>query len=218
MSNGIGRGSFLYRFVRDFLGLLCKLFFRFEIHGAENLPETGSCIIASNHSSHLDPPLVGCVGKVKDRAVRFMARDTLYVPIFGAFLRKVHTIPLSRDKGDISALRTAIKAIKGGDLVSLFPEGTRSRDGEILEPKGGVAFLLSKSGVPLLPIYIDGSHAALPRGSIFIRPRKIRIYVGQLIDPAELKSDKKGAAGYKEVGAMVMQRIAALKPDTDSQN
>ncbi len=212
MSSGIGRGSFLYRLARDILCIFCKLLFRFEIYGAEHLPDTGSCVIASNHCSHLDPPLVGCVGKVKKRAVRFMARDTLYVSLLGTLLRNVHTIPLSRDKGDISALRTAIKAIKGGDLVSLFPEGTRSPDGTIQEAKGGVAFLLSKSGVPLLPIYIDGSHAALPKGSILIRPRKIRIYVGELIPPSELKSDKKGSEGYKEIGEMVMQRIAALKP------
>lgn len=217
MSDEIGKGSWLYRFIRDLLAIfIFKPLFRLEIHGGDNIPAQGSCILASNHASFLDPPLIGCVAKRKRRAVRFMARDTLYKSIFGTILRNVHTIPLSREKGDVGALRTALRAIKGGNLVALFPEGTRTPDGELHEPKGGVAFLMAKSAVPVVPIYIEGTFQAFPKGAKFVHPHKVRIFVGQAISPDRLRSEKKGSEAYREMGAKVMAEIAALRPQSDS--
>lgn len=213
MKDDIGRGSWLYRGIRDLLYLFSKLILGLEIHGAGNIPSEGSCILASNHASFLDPPLIGCAAKRVGRAVRFMARDTLYKSIGGVILRNVHTIPLSREKGDVGALRTALKAIKGGNLVALFPEGTRTEDGALHEPKGGVAFLMAKSSVPVLPIYIEGTYRAFPKGAKFVHPCKVRLFVGKPIDPAELRSEKKGSEGYKEMGERVMKAIAALRPE-----
>lgn len=212
MSEGIGRGSWLYRIIRNLLCIFCRLVLRLEVRGAENIPAEGSCVLAANHTSFLDPPMVGCAAKERDRAVRFMARDSLYKSLFGSFLRRVHTIPISRDKGDVSALRTAIKAIKGGNLVALFPEGTRSRDGEIQTAKGGVAFLVAKAKVPVVPIYIEGSFRALPKGAVFIRPHKVRMNVGPPIPPSDLKSSSKGSEGYREIGEHIMKEIAKLRP------
>jgi len=213
MKDDIGKGSWVYRGIRNLIYLMSKLVLRLEIHGAENIPSQGSCILASNHASFLDPPLIGCAAMHVGRAVRFMARDTLYKSIGGIILRKVHTIPLSRDKGDVGALRTALKAIKGGNLVALFPEGTRTEDGKMHDPKGGVAFLMAKSDVPVLPIYIEGTYHAFPKGAKYVHPGKVRLFVGKPIDPAKLKSEKKGSAGYREMGARVMAEIAALKPE-----
>lgn len=213
MKDDIGKGSWAYRYIRNLLYILSKLLLRLEIHGAENIPSEGGCILASNHASFLDPPLIGCAAMRVGRAVRFMARDTLYNSIGGAILRNVHTIALSRDKGDIGALRTALKAIRGGNLVALFPEGTRSEDGEMHEPKGGVAFLMAKSDVPVLPIYIEGSYHVFPKGAKFVKLHKVRVFVGKAIDPEKLKSGQKGSAGYREMGERVMAEIAALRPE-----
>jgi 1-acyl-sn-glycerol-3-phosphate acyltransferase len=213
MSGQIGNGSWLYRAIVNFLAFsILKPLLKMEIHGADNIPAEGSCVLASNHASFLDPPLIACAALKKRRAVRFMARDTLYKSILGTILRNVHTIPLSREKGDVGALRTALKAIKGGNLVSLFPEGTRTPDGELHEPKGGVAFLIAKASVPVIPIYIEGSFYAFPKGARFIKPHKVRIFVGEAISPAELRSDKKGTEAYREMGGRVMAAIAALRP------
>lgn len=209
----VGRGSWVYRGARDVVYIVSKIIFRLEIHGAENIPAEGSCVLASNHVSFLDPPLIACAARFQRRAVRFMARDTLYSSSFGSwFLDAIHAIPLSRNKGDIGALRIAIKTIKSGSPVALFPEGTRTEDGELKEAKGGVAFLVAKSGVPVVPIYIDGIYAAFPKDAKFIKPRKVRIFVGKPLQPSELKPKKKGTEGYKEVGDYVMSKIARLRP------
>ncbi len=209
----VGKGSWVYRGARDTVYVFSKIFFRLEIHGEENIPAEGSCVLASNHVSFLDPPLIACVARFKRRAVRFMARDTLYSSAFESwFLNAIHAIPLSRDKGDIAALRTAIKTIKSGSPVALFPEGTRTDDGDLKDAKGGVAFLVAKSGVPVIPIYIDGIYAAYPKTAKFIKPHKVRIFVGQPIHPSELKPKKKGTEGYKQVGDFVMSKIAQLRP------
>jgi len=213
MRDGSGKGSWLYRSIRNTICFLSRIILRYEVYGAENIPAQGSCVLAANHSSFLDPPLIGCVAKCRNRAVRFMARDSLYKSLFGVILRRVHTIPLSRDKGDISALRTAIKAIKSGCLVALFPEGTRSVDGKLQPAKGGVAFLVSKAKVPVVPIYIEGAYEAYPKGAKMVKPHKVRIYVGKALEPAELQSDKKGSAAYREVGEHIMEEIAKLRPN-----
>ena len=184
---------------------------RFTSRGSENVPATGGCVICANHASFLDPPVVG-VG-VGHRQVRFMARDTLFKGRFMSWLLPaIGVIPLDRTRGDISALRKAIQSLKSGAVIGLFPEGTRSPDGQLQEPKGGVAFLIAKAGVPVVPAYINGTFRAYPKGARFIRPCKVSITYGPPIAPAEVAALAEQDDGYTKIAQLVMARIAALQP------
>jgi 1-acyl-sn-glycerol-3-phosphate acyltransferase len=184
---------------------------RFTARGAENVPATGGCIIVSNHASFLDPPIISA--GVRHRQVRFMARDTLFEGRFMSwFMPAVGVIPLDRTRGDIGALRKAIQLLKGGTVIGLFPEGTRSPDGNLQAPKGGIGFLIAKAGVPVVPAYISGSFRAYPRGARFIHPAKVSIVLGSPIPPAELAALAAEENGYEKIAQLVMTKIAALRP------
>lgn len=201
----------LYRFCRDALLVGLKLYNRLEVHGREHVPTTGGVMLVANHVSFLDPPALGCAARC--RIVRYMARDTLFSPPwFGRLLRGVAVVPISREKGDIRALRTAITVLKGGDCLGLFPEGTRSADGEFKPAKGGVGFLISKAGVPVVPAYIDGTYRAFSRHHRWIRPVKVRVFFGPPIPPSEFAAFNNADDPYEQIGAFVMERIRALKP------
>ncbi len=194
---------------------LCKcgltLWNRFASRGSEHVPAAGGCVICANHASFLDPPVVG-VG-VAHRQVRFMARDTLFKGRFmNWLLPAIGVIALDRTRGDISALRNAIQSLKSGAVIGLFPEGTRSPDGQLQEPKGGVGFLIAKAGVPVVPAYISGTFRAYPKGARFIRPGRVSITYGPPITPAEVAALADQDDGYTKIARLIMARIATLKP------
>ena len=200
----------VYQFCRRALKLGMILWNRFEAHGGENVPTTGGCIVASNHVSFLDPPALGC--GVRNRVVRFMARDTLFQPPwFGNVLHRVGVIPISREKGDVGALRKAIQCLKEGSCIGLFPEGTRSPDGTLQPAKGGIGFLIAKAGVPVVPAYIEGTYDAYPRSAKRIRPTKVRITYGKPIMPEEFAALGKDRDAYEKVGSLVMDRIREIR-------
>ena len=204
--------NWFYRSISAMVRLWAACWFRIEYIGRENIPADGSCIVASNHVSFLDPPLVGAAIEPY-RAIRFIARASLRNSRASDWvLRKLLTIPIERDKGDLKAMRTVLNYLKNDSVIGLFPEGTRSSDGNLKEAKGGIGFMICKSKVPVLPVYIDGSYAALSRGQLFARPRKIRIYFGSLIPVQELEALGTGKEQYATAGAYIMQKIAALKP------
>lgn len=187
-----------------------RIWVRFQSRGAENIPASGGCVIASNHVSYLDPPAVAC--GASRRVVRFLARDTLFKPgIPRWFLLNVGCVPIDRGRGDVGALRTAIGILRNGHVLALFPEGTRSPDGDLKEAKGGVGFLIAKAAVPVVPAYVDGSFEAYPKGAKWIRPGKVRIVYGKPIEPAEFAQFGHDQDSYAKIGHLVMSRIAALK-------
>lgn len=189
------------------LWIWLKVFFRLRVTGREHVPHMGGCVIAANHASYLDPPIIGTA--MRFRAVRFMARESLFRNrIFGWFLRKVLVIPLSRERGDVGALRQGIATLKAGGALGVFPEGTRTPDGELQPAKGGIGFLIAKAGVPVVPVYIEGSFRALPRHRRWIRPASITVHIGRPITPAEVLTHGKD---YEGVAARVMAAIAGLR-------
>lgn len=182
---------------------------RFQAHGAENVPAIGGCIIVSNHASMLDPPAVGC--GVWHRHVRFMARETLFGNrVTRWWCRAVGVVPLDRTKGDIAAMRTALGILKTGGALSLFPEGTRTRDGRLQSGKGGIGFLIAKGGVPVVPAYVSGTFEALPKGARKIQRRPVAVVYGPPIMPAELVELLTRTTRYQDIADLVMARIAAL--------
>jgi 1-acyl-sn-glycerol-3-phosphate acyltransferase len=152
-----------YRFSRLILSIFLNLFFEFKVEGRENLPKKGGFILACNHISYLDPIVLGagCL-----RSVHFMARDTLFNNRFLAFwMKSVGVIPLKRDGVDFSALKKSLQAVKSGEGLAIFPEGTRRLpDKAFINPEPGVGFLADKAGVPVIPAYVSGTYEALPKG------------------------------------------------------
>lgn len=218
MSDAVQRETMADMRVYQFSTRLFKLFLliwnRLSIRGAENIPDSGGVLIASNHASFLDPPVVG-VG-YRGRPIHFMARDTLWNSKFGTWwMSKVGCIPVSRGTGDVKALKLTIKALKEGKAVSMFPEGTRTEDGELQEAKGGIGFIIEKSECVVVPAYIDGTYKAYPKGSKGIKPIKVRITFGKPITQADFQALGSGREAYDGHAALIMERIAELKKDSN---
>lgn len=200
----------LYRFSCFLFNVYLKARHGFEIEGLEHVPDEGGALIASNHGSFLDPPVIGAA--IRFRQTYFMARDTLYKNKVAAWwLKNSGVIALDRSKGDLAALKNAVKFLSGGGLVCLFPEGTRSEDGELQEAKGGIGFLISKSKVPVIPTYIKGSFEAWPKGQKSAKSHKITVCFGAPIDPVEFQALGKGREGYEAAAVLVMKNIADLR-------
>ena len=177
--------------------------------------EEGPLIVASNHQSYFDPPLVGICSK---RDVYYLARKTLLdVPLLGKLLPRINVIPVDRDGNDMSALKTIIRLVRSGNGVVLFPEGTRSPDGSLQRGKQGIGLIIAKSRAPVQPVRIFGAFEAFPRGSGKITAVPITVVVGEPIrftpeelDPASCGGDER--ALYQQLSDRVMEAIAALEP------
>ncbi len=140
---------------------IAKTFFNYRVIGAENMIEEGPCIIAANHCSYLDPPLVGVACK---RAIHYLARKSLLdVPILGPILPELNVIPVDQKNADRSALMGAIRVVKSGGAVLIFPEGTRSHEGKLQPAQPGIGVIAAKTGAPVVPVKISGSFEALGR-------------------------------------------------------
>ncbi len=167
----------------DLTKLLCWLFLRLgfglEVRGQEHVPAQGACIVASNHVSFLDPVVVGVACP---RRLTFMARNTLFVqPLLGAWLRGVGAISVRRDEADPSAIRNALHRLREGGPLALFPEGGRQFSGTLGTAKRGVGLLGVSARVPIIPVYLQGTFDALPRGARSFRRAKIRVAFGPAI-------------------------------------
>jgi cytidylate kinase len=201
-----------YRLTCKLLGMGLHTVNKIQVHGVQNVPKSGGVIIASNHASYLDPPAIGASSR-RMRMTHFMARDTLFRnPIMGWWLHQVGVIPLDRERGgDLKAMKTAIQLLKDGACVALFPEGTRSPDGELQEPKPGIGFLVAKGEAPVVPVYVHGSYEAWSKSSGGLQKKPIHVIFGKLITQEEIQRLGKGREAYPKIGELIMERIAELK-------
>lgn len=199
----------LFWVARDFVALALRIKFRLRVTGRQYVPAKGGAVIAANHCSYLDPPVMAaCSAR---RIVHFMARDTLYSNAMARwFFPRVGVIPLDRTRGDLGALKKALAMLKENRVIGLFPEGTRSPDGQMREAKGGIGFLIAKAAVPVVPLYISGTFAAFPKGVSKFRPARITARLGPAIQPDEILAAMPGKGAYEAVGALVMSRIRQL--------
>ena len=205
----------IYQLSTRFFKLGLLIWNRIKIIGADNIPNNGGVLIASNHTSYLDPPIVG-VGYRK-RPVHFIARDTLWSSSFSRWwFSKVGCIPVSRETGDTKALKLTIKALKEGKVVSIFPEGTRSEDGIIKDAKGGIGFIVKHSKCTVIPAYIHGSFNALPKNSKWIRPSKVTISFGAPILSQGFDNQENSRESYDEHANLIMKSIRKLKDEFKS--
>lgn len=175
-----------YAFIRVLMWTAAFVVFRLRCHGREKLPATGGYLLLSNHQSFLDPPLVGLV---VPRRVNYLARQTLFKnPLFAWLINSLDAIPIDRDGMGISGIKETLRRLKRGEIVLLFPEGTRSEDGELQPLKPGFSALAQRAGVPLVPIALDGAQESFPKGAKFPRPAVVHLAVGEPISAAEAEA------------------------------
>lgn len=193
--------------------VLFLILFRWKIIGANNIPRCGPVIVAPNHISYLDPPLVGtAITSVSNRPVWFMAKTELFRNrLFGWLITCCHSYPVKRGKRDIRALRTSLGLLHQGEMIVVFPEGTRSEDGQLQPPELGIALLAVKSKSPVLPMAIIGSNRALPPHSVWIRPAKIEIRIRKPLIFAHLPNEPITQKRLSEVAQSIMSEITALQ-------
>ena len=182
----------------------------FEVHGLRHIPPTGPLILAANHVSFYDPPAVGA--KVR-RQLHYFARDTLYRGAFGKVLRKLETIPVARDRADVASLKGILRALKNGGAVVIYPEGTRSPDGNLLPPKPGAGMIACKSGATVVPTRLFGTYEAFGRQHRLPRfGGPIQVVYGPPLQPSDYDPGTGHDERYLEASRRIMERIAALTP------
>lgn len=177
------RRNWLWFALQQSAQCLFTVWFRFRAHGIENLPEGGALLLI-NHQSYLDPLMVALPLR---RPVSYLARENLFrIPLVGWLVKRTHVMPISRETAGTESLRESIRRMEHGFLVGIFPEGTRSLDGELRTIKPGFVALIRRVRVPVIPVGIAGAFEAFPRGAWFPRPRPIRVVFGEAMDPARL--------------------------------
>jgi 1-acyl-sn-glycerol-3-phosphate acyltransferase len=200
-----------YWFCYNLIRLVGRIFFRLRVLHRERMINHGPVILASNHQSYLDPPLVGSVA---DRAIFFLARKTLLDgAFFGWLLPKLNVIPVDQDGGDRSALKALIRILKAGEGTLVFPEGERTLDGHFRPALPGLGFVIAKTLAPVVPMRIFGAREAWPRGSSRVRFHPITVVVGEPIYFTAADLQPPGKEVYQRLSQRVMDAIAALSLD-----
>jgi len=190
--------------------LVGRLFFRLRVIHPERMLQNGPVILAMNHQSYLDPPLAGTTC---DRAIYFLARRTLLdVPLLGRLLPRLNVIPVNQEGIDRSALKSLIRILKAGNAALVFPEGSRTTDGNLQPAERGLGLIIAKTLAPVVPMRIFGAHEALPRGGgLHFAP--ITIVIGDPIFFTAADLSQAGKDLYKRLSQDVMDAIAALRLD-----
>jgi 1-acyl-sn-glycerol-3-phosphate acyltransferase len=167
-----------------FVCLTCPVVFKclggFDVYGRENVPKKGGFIAAANHVSYLDPLAIGISCP---RRMSYMARHDLFSnPIFNGIIRNLGAFPVKRKTADLSAIKEAIKRLKEGKGLLIFPEGTRQTGGSMAEQaQPGIGFLAAKAQVPVIPVFVKGTEKALPKNARCIHRARISVYYGKQI-------------------------------------
>ena len=174
-----------YRFSQRVLQVIGVLAFGVRCTGRGNTPSEGGVLVVSNHQSMLDPPLVG-MGL--PRRMNYLARDTLFrVPLLSWLIRSLDAIPVDREGMGLGGLKESLRRLKGGEMVLIFPEGTRTSDGEIAEFLPGFTVLAARSGAAILPVAIEGAFAVWPHHRKAPRLGRIHVHCGPPILPEEIQ-------------------------------
>lgn len=191
----------MYKFGHWLCRILFDTLWRLKIIGQENIPERGGAIIASNHISFFDPPLIGSAIK---REIHYLAKEELFrYPILGWIIKQVNVHPLRRGKQDIRAFKTALHLLQQGQMLLVFPEGTRSLTGELQKAKPGAAMLAVRAQVPIVPTFVWNTQQAR-------RFRQFVVIFGKPIFPPSEISKKED---YQIISEGIMEAIVRLKKE-----
>ncbi len=193
----------LYNFAKNLLNVILK-FKRYEINGLEHVPGQGPLIIAANHVSLWDPIVVGCA---VPRQIIYMAKEELFkVPVLGWIVNRLGAFPVKRGQGDIGAIRKSLAVLKEGHVLGIFPEGTRSKSGDIQEALAGIALIMEKSKAPILPVKIFGTQGLLTqkKGNIRVVIGK-PIYIDDFVVPPDVENRRTWLANA------IMHKVSSIE-------
>ena len=194
-------------------------YFRARMYNVERVPVSGSVILASNHASFLDPPLIGsCL----HRGINYLARDTLFrYPGCGWLLRQWDAVPVDREGGGAAGLRAILDRLLAGGGIILFPEGTRTRDGNLQPARSGIGLTVIKSSAPVVPVRVWGTFRAYGVHVPIPLPVQLTVKFGEPMNFAALRAEAKTCSKprlkqiYQEIADEIMAKIAKLEPCAD---
>ncbi len=198
-----------------FFRTVFKLYFGWRVYNPERVPSEGPVILASNHASFLDPPLVGAGLK---RGINYLARENLFrFPVMGWVLRNWQVVPVDREGGGARGLKAILDRLLDGGAIILFPEGTRTRDGKLQPARSGIGLTVIKSDAPLVPVRVFGTFEAYGRQMRFPRPRRVAVKYGQPMRFEQLRAEARVCAKprlkeiYQQVADEILGAIAKLE-------
>ncbi len=199
-----------------------QFYFGWRVYNAERVPLKGGVILAANHASYLDPPLVG---SGVHRSINYLAREDLFrFPVLRTILRLWQVVPVDRDGGGAKGLKAILERLLEGGAIILFPEGTRTRDGKLQPARSGIGLTVIKSHAPLIPVRVFGTYAAYGRHVRVPRPRRVAVKYGRPMLFQELRAEAKQCSKlrlkeiYQQVADEIMAAIARLEPYEDIAN
>ena len=206
----------------SFFRALYKFYFGWRVYNPERVPLKGPVILASNHASFIDPPLVGAGLK---RGINYLARESLFrFPVLGWVLHRWQAVPVDREGGGAKGLKAILERLLAGGAIILFPEGTRTRDGKLQPARSGIGLTVIKSSAPVVPVRVFGTFEAYNRHMRFPRPcHRVIVKYGRPMHFEKLRAEAATCSKprlkeiYQQVADEIMQAIAALGPylDTD---
>ena len=205
-NKGLKAWYFLAVYVTSFL---FKILFRYQVFGKENVPKTGRLLVCANHSTMADPIFLGSA--IPNRQMKFVAKAELFEnKLLGGFLASLGAFPIARGTGGAEGIQKAMQFLEEGHAVCMFPEGTRSKTGELLPPKNGAAMLAARTQCTVLPIAITAKGGLRPK--VF---RKMVIKIGKPIPFEELGlSENAGASQYRNATRVIFDQIRALREES----
>lgn len=191
--------------------LIARLYLGIKVYGRSNIPSAGAFIFASNHESNCDPFLLGISIY---RPIEYLAKEELFRHPFSRWIfTSFHAHPVRRGNGDLHALKETLKMLWEGKPFLIFPEGTRSKDGTLQPGKPGIGLIVYKSGVPVVPAYINGSYEAMPGDEGKLNHHPVRVTIGEPIYFDDLRHKPNTRELYQEISDRIMCRIALLKEE-----
>jgi len=210
--------SWFYGMVRAIIGWWAGWYLRLKVVGREHVPPSGGLLVAGNHVSYLDIPMLGCaLGRQAD----FMGKLELFRhPVIGWIYRRLGGFPIRRGGVTKEALGEAARRLQAGRVVVIYPEGGINLTGELLPPKPGLGLIVARTGAPVLPVYVTGTGEAMPRGSWWIRPRPVTVWLGPTLRFSPVSDVEAGDAGeqekayYMEISRTVMDAIERLRRES----
>lgn len=206
-------GSLVSTVAYGLLWILCRVLgtvlLRYRTRGGEHVPASGGVLLAVNHASYADIPLLGCGIR---RRLFYLGRANLFPhPLVSRCLRSLGWIPLKHDRLDRKAFRDAVGLIEAGKTVVIFPEGTRTLDGALQTGKPGIGLLVATAQCPVVPVYLRGTYEVLPTGATWLRLHPVEVVFGEPMDFREDCRRYEGKELYQRISQTVMARIAELR-------
>lgn len=176
----------VYGFCRGLCRIIATLMFDLKVYGRHHVPDQGGALMISNHQSYLDPALLGVQIR---RHMSFLAKSELFKNrFFGWLILTLNAFPVRQGAGDVGAIRETVRRLQEGHLLNIFPEGGRSEDGSLMPIANGVALIIRKAKVPVVPAVITGAYQAWPKSQKFPRRSPVRVLYGPPMDLSDMKA------------------------------